>query len=62
MKSVQSSGNSSITPPLYKLTVTIEDQEVPMEVDTGTSVILLSSADFTKVGGQVTTLRPPPCF
>ena len=59
MKSVKSSENSSFTPPLYKLTVTIEDQEVPMEVDTGSSVTLLSSADFTKTGGQVTTLKPP---
>ena len=30
-----------------------------MEVDTGSSVALLSSADFTKIRGQVTTLRPP---
>ena len=30
-----------------------------MEVDTGSSVTLLSSADFTKTGGQVTTLKPP---
>ena len=59
MKSVQSSGNSSITPPLYKLTVTIQDQEFPMEVDTGNSVTLLDSTDFTKIGGQVTTLRSP---
>ena len=50
MKSVKSSENSSFTPPLYKLTVTIEDQEVPIEVDTGSSVTLLSSADFTKTG------------
>ena len=59
MKSVESSENSSVTPPLYKLTVTIEDQEVPMEVDTGSSVTLLSSADFTKTGGQVTALKTP---
>ena len=59
MKSVKSSENSSFTPPLYKLTVTIEDQEVPMEVDTGSSVTLLSSAGFTKTGWQVTTLKPP---
>ena len=58
MKSVKSSGNSSITPPLNKLTVTTEDHEVPVEVDTGSSVTLLSFADFTKIGGQVTTLRP----
>ena len=58
-KSVQSSGNSSITPPLYKLTVTIQDQEFPKDVDTGNSVTLLDSTDFTKIGGQVTTLRPP---
>ena len=56
---MQSSGNSSVTPPLYKLTVTIQDQEVPMEVDTGSSVTLLSSTDFTKIRGQVTTLSPP---
>ena len=59
MKSVKSSGNSSIILPLYKLTVTIEDQEIPMEVVTGSSVTLLSSADFTKIRGQVTTRRPP---
>ena len=59
MKSVKSSGNSLITPPLYKLRVTTEDHEFPIEVDTGSSVTLLSSADFTKIGGQVTTLRPP---
>ena len=59
MKSVKSSENSSVTPLLYKLTVTIEDQEVPMEVDTDSSVTLLSSADFIKTGGQVTTLKPP---
>ena len=59
MKSVKSSENSSFTPPLYKLTVTIEDQEVPMEVDTVSSVTLLSSADFTKTGGHETTLNPP---
>ena len=32
MKSVQSSGNSSITPLLYKFTVTIQDQEVPRKL------------------------------
>ena len=30
-----------------------------MEVDTGSSVTLLSFADFTKTGGQVTTLKLP---
>ena len=59
MKRLQSSGNSSITPLLYKLTITIQDQAVPMEVDTGSSVTLSSSTDFTKKGGQVITLRPP---
>ena len=62
MKSVKSSENSSLTPPLYKLTITTEDEEVPMEVDTGSSVTLLSSADFTITGGQVTTLKPPTCL
>ena len=58
MKRLQSSGNLSIIPLLCKLTITIQDQEVPMEVDTGSSVTLSSSTDFTKTGGQVTTLRP----
>ena len=58
MKSVKSSGSSTTTPPLYKLTVSIEDKMVPMEVDTGSSVTLLSSADFSKLGGQIDTLKP----
>ena len=56
IKNLQSSGNKS---PLSKLTVTIQDQKVPMEVDTGSSVTLSSSTDFIKIGGQVTTFRPP---
>ena len=59
MKSVKSSGNSSIILPLYKLTVTIGDQEILMEVVTGSSVTLLSSADFTKIRGQVTNTQTP---
>ena len=59
MKRLQSSGNSSITTPLYKLTVTIQDRGVPMEVDTGSSGTLLGSTDYTKLGGELTTLRPP---
>ena len=30
-----------------------------MEVDTGSSGTLLDSVDYTKLGGEVTTLRPP---
>ena len=46
MKSVASSGDPANTPPFYKLSVTIEDKEVPMEIDTGSSVTLLNSSDF----------------
>ena len=31
-----------------------------MEVDTGSSGTLLGSTDYTKLGGELTTLRPPP--
>ena len=61
MKSVKYSGNSSVTPPLYKLAVTIEDQEVPMEVDTGSYtgdiIQCLGEKEMdVKVGDQVGTL------
>ena len=59
LKSVESSGNSSITPSLYQLTVAIQDKEVTMKVDTGSSVTLLNSTDFSKLGGQLNTLKPP---
>ena len=48
LKSVESSGNSSITPSLYQLTVKIQDKKVPMGVDTGSSVTLLNSTDFVQ--------------
>ena len=52
LKSVESARNSSIIAPLYKRTATIQDKEVPMKVDTGSSVTLLSSTDFSKIGGH----------
>ena len=30
-----------------------------MEVDTGSYVLLLNSTDFSKLGGQLNTLKPP---
>ena len=59
LKSVEYSGNLSIRPSLYQLTVTIQDKEFPMEVDTASPVTLLSSTDFSKLGGQLNTLKPP---
>ena len=59
MKSVASSANPANTPPLYKLFVTIEDKKVPMEVDTGSSVTLLNSSDFFRIGNQIDPLKPP---
>ena len=59
MKSVASSGDPANTPPLYKLFITIEDNEVPMEIDTGSSVTLQNSSDFFKIGNQFDTLNPP---
>ena len=53
MKSVKSSGSATTTPPSYKFTVTVEDKGIPMEIDTGSSVTLLSSIDFSKLGGQI---------
>ena len=59
MNSVASSGEPANTPPLYKLFVTIEDNEIPMEINTGSSVTLLNSSDFFKIGNQIDTLKPP---
>ena len=59
MKSVASSGDPANTSPFYKLSVTVEDKEVPMEIDTGNSVTLLNSSDFFKMGNQIDTLKPP---
>ena len=58
MRGVKSSGSPAATPPLYTLAVTIEDMEVPMAVDTGSSVTLLGSADFSKLGGKIDSLKP----
>ena len=59
MKVVASSVDPASTPPFYKLFVTVEDKEVPMEIDTGSSVTLLNSSSFFKMGNQMDTLKPP---
>ena len=59
MKSVNSTeDSSSSTLPGYKLGVTINGQEVSMEIDTGSSVTLLNSKDFSRIGGVTDTLKP----
>ena len=59
MRSVKSSDSSTPTPPLYKLSVTIDNKEFPMEIDTGSAVTLLSATDFSKLGGHTETLMSP---
>ena len=58
MKSVHCTGDSSNTFPVYKLGVTIEGQEIPMEIDTGSSVTLLNARDFLKIRDTTDTLKP----
>ena len=58
MKSVASSADPANTLSFYKLFVTFEDKEVPMEIDTGSSVTLLNSSFFFKIGNQIDTLKP----
>ncbi|KAK3734690.1 hypothetical protein QZH41_002110 [Actinostola sp. cb2023] len=58
MRSVNSSESSPSTPDLYQLTVAIDGKDVPMEIDTGSSVTLLSSRDFRRLGGSTSTLKP----
>ena len=43
---------------LYKLDVDINGETVTMEIDTGSSVTLLNSKDFQKVGGRTEFLQP----
>lgn len=50
--------NSSTKYPLYQLTTTIDNKDVVMEVDTGSTVTLLSSRDFKRLGGSTSTLKP----
>ena len=47
MRSVKSSDSPTPTPPLYKLSVTVDNKEFPMEIDTGSAVTLLSATDFS---------------
>jgi hypothetical protein len=57
MQLVTATAHSDI-PAHYKLTVTIDGTDIPMEVDTGSSVTLLNSRDFNRLGGEVKTLKP----
>lgn len=54
MHSVNASNNST----LYKLTVKIDDNDVNMEIDTGSAVTLLNDTVFKKMGGNTSTLKP----
>ena len=46
MRSVKSSDSPTPTPPLYKRSVTVDSKEIPMEIDTGSAVTLLSATDL----------------
>ncbi|XP_068675547.1 uncharacterized protein [Montipora foliosa] len=59
MRSVKSSYSPTPTPPLYKLSVTVDSKEIPMEIDTGSAVTLLSATDFSKLGCHIETLKSP---
>ena len=59
INSQSSSADPANTLSIHKLFVTIEDKEVPMEIDTGSSVTLLNSSGFFKMGNQIDTLKPP---
>ena len=50
--------NSSANCPLYKFTTTIEDKDVVMEIDMGSTVTLLSSSDFKRLGASTNSLNP----
>ena len=58
MKNVNSVGQKSEISPQYKLGVNINGQEVSMEIDTGSSVTLLNSSDFERMGGNTNVLKP----
>ena len=55
---MESSGSATTTPPSYKFTATVEHKGIPTEIDTGSSVTLLSSTVFSKLEGQTDTLKP----
>ncbi|XP_015780595.1 PREDICTED: uncharacterized protein K02A2.6-like [Acropora digitifera] len=59
MRSVKSSDSPTPTPLLYKLSVTVDNKEFPMEIDTGSAVTLLSATDFSKLGDHIETLKSP---
>ena len=59
MRSVKFSDSPTPTPPLYKLSVTVDNKEFPMEIDTGSAVTLLSATDFSKLGDHIETLKSP---
>ena len=59
MRSVKSSDSPTPTPTLYKLSVTVDNKEFPMEIDTGSAVTLLSATDFSKLGDHIETLKSP---
>ena len=56
--SVKSSDSPTPTPPLYKLSVTVDNKEIPIEIDTGSAVTLLSATDFSKLVGDIKSLNP----
>ena len=59
MRSVKSSDSSTSTPPLYKLSFTVDNKEFRMEIDMSSAVTLLSATDFSKLGGHIETLKSP---
>ena len=56
MRSVKSSDSPAPALPLYKILVTVDNKEFPMEIDTGSAVTLLSATYFSKLGGHIETL------
>ncbi|CAB4007683.1 Retrovirus-related Pol poly from transposon [Paramuricea clavata] len=58
MQNINSVGQKSEISPQYKLGVNINGQEVSMEIDTGSSVTLLNSGDFERMGGDTNVLKP----
>ena len=57
IRSVKLSDSPTPTPQLCKLSVTVDNKEIPMEIDTGSAVTLLSVTDFSKLGGHNETLK-----
>ena len=58
MQNVDSVGDNPEHTPLYQLGVDINGKTVSMEIDTGSSVTLLSSNDFKSIGGCTDSLQP----